>query len=97
MFIPALTSGVAKKINCLLILPELALFIFLNIVILSHESKVCAGAYLNNEELEEYKGFLLTSERWFLKLTLLSAWSIIAYAVLGVCCVHVCFTFRCRV
>ena len=52
LLIPSIKNPVVSSILCFLLIPDLVLFIALNVIIFSKPSSVCLGEYLSDEEVE---------------------------------------------
>ena len=87
-------------IGYVLLIPEIGLFIALNFVRLSHQSKVCQGEYISDdvspEDKAHYKAYMPTEEGKVLFISLMIQWSLVAFIFLfGM--IHICYTFWFRV
>ena len=96
LFLPSIQSQLVQKILCLLFIPDFALFIFLNCVILRNPAKACQGDHLADEERVKLN-YLPQEEGDFLFVSLICQWVLVAYLILVIGCVHTCFTFCFRV
>lgn len=46
LFFPSIKSKMAQKLLCIMIFPDMVLFVCLNVIMFSPESKICSGLYL---------------------------------------------------
>ena len=97
LFFPSIKSTTVQKLLCVLIIPDIALFIFMNVVVFQMSSRVCTGEFINEAQRQESENYLLTSEHHFLFISALCMWAIVAFAVCFIGCVHTCYTFCFRV
>ena len=96
LVLPSIQSQLVQKILYFLIVPDIALFIWLNVVILRTPSRACQGDYLSDDDKSKLN-FLPVEEGDFLKVSLYVQWALLAYLVLLIGGVHTCFTFCFRV
>ena len=97
LFFPSLKSSTVQKMLCVLVIPDIALFIYLNVIVFQEPSKVCSGEYLDPEAKADASDYLLSYEHRFLFISLMCMWAIAGYAIVVIGCVHTCFTFCFRV
>ena len=81
---------------CFLLIPDVILFVYLNVIIFKRSSHVCSGEYLTDEEIGSLEGFLPREEGKYLTISLILQWALLIFAIL-MCCQHVCYTFCFRV
>ena len=56
---------------CFLLIPDVILFVYLNVIIFKRSSHVCSGEYLTDEEIEKDEGFLPREEGKYLTISLI--------------------------
>ena len=52
LLIPSIKNPVVSSLLCCLLIPDLVLFIVLNVIIFKRSTSVCLGEYLSDEEVD---------------------------------------------
>ena len=81
---------------CILFIPEITLFVFLNFVIFDRGYHVCQGSYLDPQVLAKDRIFLPKEEGKYLFIVFFAECSLMAYFILTIF-LHICYTCCFRV
>ena len=71
LFFPSIKNPAIQKLMWCLLIPDMVLFIYLNVIIFKRSSHVCMGEYLTDEEIEKDEGYLPREEGKYLTVSLI--------------------------
>ena len=96
LLLPSIANKTVQKILLFTLIPDFALFIWLNVLLLRSPSQTCNGDALSDDDKASVN-YLPREENEFLYYSLIIQWILVGYLIILIGCVHTCFTFCFRV